>query len=110
MDTYQQLIHKSRYARWAEDTGKRESWEETVDRYLNFFKLSRKDRAYIREFIIHQDVMPSMRALWAAGPALEENNVAGYNCAFLAVDHPRAFDGRYRKSKKSTSTSRGTEA
>lgn len=94
MDTYQQLIHKSRYARWDEETGKRESWEETVDRYVNFWdnKLTKKDKAYVKEFIINLDVMPSMRALWSAGDALSINNVAGYNCAFVAVDHPRAFD------------------
>ena len=94
MDTYQQLIHKSRYARWDEETGKRESWEETVDRYLNFFskQLTKKDTAYVREFLINLEVMPSMRSLWSAGDALATNNVAGYNCAFIAVDHPRAFD------------------
>lgn len=93
---YSSFIHLSRYSRWLEDKNRRETWEETVERYISFFcemfpehaKEIRKLKKHIKEF----EVMPSMRALMTAGKALERDNVAGYNCAFLAVDHPRAFD------------------
>jgi len=94
MDTYQKFIHLSRYARWQEDTGKRESWEETVNRYLNFWgdKINSEERDELFKAISNLEVMPSMRAMWSAGEALTKNNVAGYNCSFVAVDSPRAFD------------------
>ena len=96
MDTYQKFIHLSRYARWKEDTGKRETWEETVTRYLDFWsernQLKKKDYEELYEAIHSMSVMPSMRCMWAAGEALTKNNIAGYNCSFLAVDSPRAFD------------------
>jgi len=97
MNTYQQVIHKTRYARHLPEAGRREDWEETVDRYINFFKakfsgtkgLPWKD---LREAIINLEVMPSMRCMMTAGPALERDNVAGYNCSYVPVDHPRVFD------------------
>ena len=96
MDIYQQFIHKSRYARWLEDEGRRESWEETVNRYLDFWEardqISAKVRKDLYAAIIELEVMPSMRALWSAGDALDKNNIAGFNCSFVAVDSPRAFD------------------
>jgi len=93
---YQSFIHKSRYARWLDNEGRRESWTETVSRYMdNLVKpkgLSKVDLAQIEEAILNLEVMPSMRALMTAGPALDRDNTAGYNCSYLAVDTPVAFD------------------
>lgn len=98
---YQQQIHKRSYARWNDEEGRRETWEETVDRYIEQAvrqsakygsELTLKERAELRDAILNLRVMPSMRSLMTAGPALERDNVAGYNCAYVAVDHPRAFD------------------
>ena len=99
---YQEFIHLSRYSRWLENKGRRETWEETVDRYMKFFEshLSEKysyeipEETYnkVREYILELKVMPSMRALMTAGPALKRDNVAGYNCAYTAIDKLRAFD------------------
>jgi len=97
-DAYSAFIHKSRYARWLDDKQRRETWGETVGRYFDFFaekyadSLSPKDLAEARQAVFGLEVMPSMRALWAAGPSLARCNVVGYNCAYCAVDHPRAFD------------------
>lgn len=101
-DPYQQFIHLSRYARWRDDLGRRESWEETVDRYVDYmsntvehnnnYAVSGSLKEDLRQSIIDRKVLPSMRALMTAGPALERENVAGYNCSFLAINHPRAFD------------------
>lgn len=98
MDDYQSYIHKSRYARWLDEEGRRETWEETVDRYLNFFA-ARPESSKISEeiftlkrSILNMEVMPSMRCLMTAGKALERDNVAGYNCSYRAVDDIRAFD------------------
>jgi len=96
MDQYQNFIALSRYARWLPDEGRRETWEETVDRYINFFvgrgQLDEKTANHLGEQIASQKVMPSMRSLMTAGVALERDNVAGFNCSYLAVDHARAFD------------------
>src|SRR5271163_1754194 len=95
---YQQFIHKSRYARWDQDKQRRENWDETVHRYVSFFapRIPKADREAtaieIERAILHMDVMPSMRAMMTAGPALEKDNAAGYNCSYIAVDDPRAFD------------------
>jgi ribonucleoside-triphosphate reductase len=96
MDQYQQFIHKSRYARWIPDEGRRETWHETVNRYVDFWK----DRGQIDETValkmfnaIHNmEVMPSMRCMMTAGVALDKDNVAGFNCSYLAIDSPRSFD------------------
>ena len=100
--SYQQFIHKSRYARWLDDEGRRENWHETVERYVSFmekallekhdYKLSEGDKVIITEYITNLSVMPSMRALMTAGEALERDNVCGYNCSYLPVDSPRSFD------------------
>ena len=99
---YQQFIHKSRYARWLEEEGRREEWHETVDRYMNYMKTSLLEKhghkipkaifQEVREAILHSEVMPSMRAMMTAGKALERDNTAGYNCSYLPVDDPKAFD------------------
>jgi ribonucleoside-triphosphate reductase len=91
---YQQFIHKSRYARYLPEHQRRESWEETIGRFIDFFdtKLDRNHFERFKSLIVGMDVMPSMRALMTAGKALEKDNVAGYNCAYTAVDSLRAFD------------------
>jgi len=97
MGSYEELIYKSRYARWLEDCERREDWCETVDRYLDFFearypKQVKPVREELFRAIWGKWVMPSMRALMTAGPALDRDEVSGYNCAYLAVDSLRAFD------------------
>lgn len=96
MDLYQSFIHKSRYARWIEDEGRRENWDETVGRYINFFKnrklINKEEATELYNAILNMDVMPSMRALMTAGPALERENMAGYNCSYITCDTPRCFD------------------
>ena len=99
---YQQFIHKSRYARWLPEEKRREEWHETVSRYFDFFekqieknckyKIDKKTREYLENKVLNLEVMPSMRALMTAGPALEKENIAGYNCSYVPVDHPKAFD------------------
>lgn len=97
---YQEVIHKSRYARWLEDEGRREDWDETVDRLVKYYMfLGQKDRVLTDEqgqelfdAIYNLEVMPSMRALMTAGPALDRCHVPAYNCAYLPVDSPRSFD------------------
>ena len=88
-------------ARWLPEKGRRETWEETVDRFVDFFDNHLKENTKgsiidvkdsIRDAILNMEVMPSMRSIMTAGPALERENVAGYNCSFVAVDSPRAFD------------------
>jgi len=91
---YQQFIAKSRYARYRDDLGRRETWEETVKRYCDFWKGKYDSFPYDSVYrAIHDlDVMPSMRALMSAGPALDRDNMAGYNCSYVAVESPRDFD------------------
>ena len=94
MDNYSSYIHKSRYARYLPDQQRREAWPETVARYMEFFsdKLDDKTAATLEAAILNHAVMPSMRAMMTAGPALARDNVAGFNCSYLPIDHPRAFD------------------
>ena len=96
MDQYQSFIHKSRYARWLEEEGRRETWEETVHRYVDFFKereqLNNEEGQELFDAIQAMEVMPSMRCMMTAGEALKRDNVAGFNCSYLHIDHPRAFD------------------
>ena len=98
MDQYQQFIHKSRYARWLPEQGRRETWKETVQRYVDFFidreQLVRdsQETQDIYNAIYNLEVMPSMRCMMTAGEALDRDNVAGFNCSYLHIDHPRAFD------------------
>ena len=93
---YQTFIATSRYARWLDDEGRRENWAETVGRYMtNVVKPAAGDDSYIRsieEAILNLEVMPSMRALMTAGPALSRDNTAGYNCSYMPVDDPKSFD------------------
>ena len=99
---YQQFIHLSRYSRWNYDEKRRETWEETVDRYFRFFKehlkenynykLKDQDITELREAVLNLDIMPSMRCLMTAGPALKKENIAGYNCAYVHIDSIRSFD------------------
>ena len=99
---YQNFIALSRYARWLPEKNRRETWKETVARYFDFMEehlkentegeLTPKTRKLLEEAVLNLDVMPSMRALMTAGKALKDNNIAGYNCAYLSVDHPKAFD------------------
>jgi len=92
---YQQFIAKSRYARWLEDKGRRETWAETVDRYMTEVvgdKVPADTAEEIREAILSLRVMPSMRAMMTAGPALHRDNTSGYNCSYLPVDDPKSFD------------------
>lgn len=99
---YQEFIHKSRYARWLWDENRRENWDETVARYFNFFdehiretcnySITEDDRKALETAVLNLDIMPSMRCLMTAGEALKRENVAGYNCSYVAVDSPRSFD------------------
>lgn len=95
-DLFRSFISKSRYARWIPEYNRRETWEETVHRYADFFapkvNLSPEDKAELINKILNHEVMPSMRAIMTSGEALERSNVAGYNCSFIAVDDVRAFD------------------
>lgn len=92
---YQRFIHASRYARWLPDESRRETWKETVNRYTGFFNnkfpgvFPTED---VNKAIENLSVMPSMRCLMAAGPALDRDEIAGYNCSFIAIDSPKAFD------------------
>ena len=99
---YQNFIHLSRYSRWIDEKGRRETWEETVDRYFNFFdehlrenynyKVPAELRKELRDAVLNLDIMPSMRCLMTAGEALRRDHVAGYNCSYVAINRVRAFD------------------
>ena len=100
--TYQEFIHLSRYSRWLPEKGRRETWEETVARYFDFFTehlkdtvnftLTKKLRDELEQAVLGLRVMPSMRCIMTAGEALKRENIAGYNCSYVAVDRPQAFD------------------
>ena len=94
MDAYQQYIHKSRYARYLPQEERRETWKETITRYIKYWgdKLTDEERVEIFQTIHKLEVMPSMRALMTAGPALDRDNMAGFNCSYIAIDSPRSFD------------------
>ena len=96
MNQYQEFIHKSRYARWLPEEGRRETWEETVQRYVNFWlgrkQITEKEGEMLFNAIYNLEVMPSMRCLMTAGVALDKDNVAGFNCSYLHIDSPRSFD------------------
>lgn len=92
---YQQFIAKSRYARWIDSENRRESWPETVDRYVTNVvadKVPADVAEDLRQAILSLEVMPSMRAMMTAGPALSRDHTAGYNCSYLPVDDPKSFD------------------
>ena len=90
----QEYVHKSRYARWIDKEQRRETWPETVERYVNYFdnKFPHFPRDQVSKAILNLETMPSMRALMTAGPALERDPMAGFNCSFVALDDIRAFD------------------
>tara|TARA_S200000501_G_scaffold344675_1_gene356625 strand:+ start:218 stop:2143 length:1926 start_codon:yes stop_codon:yes gene_type:complete len=100
--SYQEFIHLSRYSRWLPEKERRETWDETVGRYFDFFKehldelhsykLTKNLRDELEEAVLSQKIMPSMRCLMTAGEALKRENIAGYNCSYVAVDRPQAFD------------------
>ena len=100
--SYQEFIHLSRYSRWLPEKERRETWDETVARYFDFFtehlkelhnyKLTKALRQELEEAVLSLRVMPSMRCLMTAGEALKRENIAGYNCSYIAVDRPSAFD------------------
>jgi ribonucleoside-diphosphate reductase alpha chain len=101
MELYNAFIAKSRYARFREDLGRRENWDETVARYMDWFErqsgrngynMSLKEKEEVHKAILNLEVMPSMRCLMTAGTALDRDNVAGYNCSYAAVDNIRVFD------------------
>lgn len=102
MTPYQTYIAKSRYARYLDDKGRREHWNETVDRYFDFMeKHLKKNNNYtmpaelrqkLAQAVQNLDVVPSMRAIMTAGEALERQNIAGYNCSYLPIDDVKAFD------------------
>lgn len=94
---YQTYIHKSRYARFVDEAGRREEWSETVKRLMDFWREKRPEigkatYTEIERAILNLEIMPSMRTMMTAGPALDRDNVAGYNCAYTAMDNVRAFD------------------
>ena len=99
---YQQFIHLSRYSRWLPEEGRRENWGETVDRYFKFFKEHLMEQhnfscppsvmSELHEAVMNLSVMPSMRCLMTAGEALKKENIAGYNCSYVAINRLQAFD------------------
>jgi len=99
---YQEYIHLSRYSRWLPDKKRRETWSETVSRYFKFFEehlqenfsyeIPKKLRMELEEAVLSLQIMPSMRCLMTAGPALKKENIAGYNCAYTPVDSMKSFD------------------
>jgi ribonucleoside-diphosphate reductase alpha chain len=102
MSPYNTYIAKSRYARFLDDKGRREHWPETVERYFDFmtkhlkknhdYELTKELRAELQTAVTNLDVVPSMRSVMTAGDALERQNIAGYNCSYLPIDDPKAFD------------------
>ena len=100
--SYQEFIHLSRYSRWLPEKERRETWTETVGRYFDFFKehlddlhgykLTKTLRDELEEAVLAQRVMPSMRCMMTAGEALKRENIAGYNCSYIAIDRQQSFD------------------
>lgn len=99
---FQQFIHKSRYSRWLQKENRRETWDETVSRYFDFFEehlletnnyvLPKELRNELKNAVLNLEIMPSMRCLMTAGKALKRDNICAYNCAYTAIDRPAAFD------------------
>ena len=100
--SYQEFIHLSRYSRWLPDKERRETWDETVARYFDFFtehlkdlhefKLTKELRDELEEAVLSLKIMPSMRCIMTAGEALKRENIAGYNCSYIAIDRVQSFD------------------
>jgi len=99
MTPYESFIHLSRYSRFLDDKGRRETWKETVDRLITFWKgqvgnnvLTEEEFDLLSKAVYYREVMPSMRSMWSAGDALSKNHFRGYNCSYKDVDHIRVFD------------------
>jgi len=99
MTPYESFIHLSRYSRFLDDKGRRETWDETVDRLITFWKqqvgnnvLTGEEFDLLQSAVYNREVMPSMRSMWSAGDALSKNHFRGYNCSYKDVDHIRVFD------------------
>ena len=100
--SYQEFIHLSRYSRWLPEKERRETWDETIARYFDFFTehlketvdftLTKELRGELEQAVLGLRVMPSMRCVMTAGEALKRENIAGYNCSYVAVDRPQSFD------------------
>ena len=100
--SYQEFIHLSRYSRWLPDKKRRETWDETIKRYFDFFQdylkencnytLKSKLREELETAVLNLRVMPSMRCLMTAGEALKRENIAGYNCSYIAISRVQSFD------------------
>ena len=100
--SYQEFIHLSRYSRWLPEKERRETWDETIARYFDFFTehlketvdftLTKELRGELEQSVLGLRVMPSMRCVMTAGEALKRENIAGYNCSYVAVDRPQSFD------------------
>lgn len=101
LSLFQQYVYLSRYSRFLHEQGRRERWEETITRYFDFFtihlkekhdySLSKELRKDLETAVLNMEVMPSMRCLMTAGPALERSNIAGYNCSYLSIDNIKSF-------------------
>ncbi len=100
---YEQIIYKTRYARWRDEDNRRENWDETVHRLVSYYDdqisklvplsgLNKADGDELEAAIYNLEVMPSMRAMMTAGPAMDRCHVPAYNCAYLPIDSPRSFD------------------
>ena len=107
---YQNFIAVSRYARYIESEKRRETWSETVARYMDnviepVIDSTKSDENFdlayeIEQAILGLDIMPSVRMMMTAGPALERDNICGYNCSYLVVDDPKAFDDTALEAEK----------
>jgi len=102
MNLYRQFISLSRYARWKDEELRRETWDETVHRFISFMRNHLKENTSyeleesledeLYQAIYMHEVMPSMRLLMTAGEPVEIDNICAYNCSYLAINRPQAFD------------------
>src|SRR3990167_3905162 len=96
-DYYRYFIYLRSYSRWDDKLGRRELWSETVQRYIDFMyenigdKLTKKEYSEIQNAILNQEVMPSMRLLWSSGEPARKNNIAAFNCSYVAVESLKDF-------------------
>lgn len=110
------FVYLRSYSRWIEKEGRRETWIETVDRYIAFMKenlgnkLSTKEYAEIQEAILKQEVMPSMRLMQFAGDPARRCNVTGYNCSYIAPSKIEDFAEILYLSSKGTGVGFGVES
>jgi ribonucleoside-diphosphate reductase alpha chain len=99
MDQYREYIAASRYARYIDDKGRRETWEETVQRFIDYIfertpaiAEDKETKEELFNAILNHELMPSMRALMTAGKSADRDNTCIYNCSYLPVDDPKSFD------------------